>query len=93
MLFLDPSGYPSNVRTEVKSSSSVLVMWGAVPEDQRNGVIVGYKVIRANLADVQDNRALHVIYRLYLSSLKARERNFNKLNTNLVRFEKMLFFM
>jgi len=43
-LFLDPSGYPTNVRAEVKSSSSVLVKWGPVPVHQRNGVVVGYKV-------------------------------------------------
>lgn len=39
-----PSGYPINIRTVVKSSSSVLVKWGPVPQHQRNGIITGYKV-------------------------------------------------
>eukprot|EP00111_Clytia_hemisphaerica_P021271 TCONS_00062616-protein len=39
-----PSGYPMNVRADVQSASSVLVKWGPVPEDQRNGFIIGYKV-------------------------------------------------
>ncbi|KAG1927730.1 protein sidekick-2, partial [Pimephales promelas] len=39
-----PSGAPENVTTEAMSSTSVLVTWGLVPEHQKNGHILGYKV-------------------------------------------------
>ncbi|KAK7162105.1 hypothetical protein R3I94_004680 [Phoxinus phoxinus] len=40
-----PSGAPENVTTEAMSSTSVLVTWGLVPEHQKNGHILGYKVL------------------------------------------------
>lgn len=43
-VFSVPSGAPENVTTEAMSSTSVLVTWGLVPEHQKNGHILGYKV-------------------------------------------------
>lgn len=43
-MFSVPSGAPENVTTEAMSSTSVLVTWGLVPEHQKNGHILGYKV-------------------------------------------------
>ncbi|XP_056317966.1 protein sidekick-1 [Danio aesculapii] len=40
-----PSGAPENVSAEAMSSTSVLVTWGLVPEHQKNGHILGYKVL------------------------------------------------
>ncbi|XP_047434773.1 protein sidekick-1-like isoform X2 [Mugil cephalus] len=40
-----PSGSPVNVSAEAASSSKILLTWSALPQDQRNGVIVGYKVL------------------------------------------------
>ncbi|KAA0722521.1 Protein sidekick-1 [Triplophysa tibetana] len=40
-----PSGAPENVSAEAMSSTSVLVTWGSVPEHQKNGHILGYKVL------------------------------------------------
>ncbi|KAL1005202.1 hypothetical protein UPYG_G00055910 [Umbra pygmaea] len=39
-----PSGYPVNVSAEAMSSTQLLVTWSPVPEMQRNGPILGYKV-------------------------------------------------
>lgn len=39
-----PAGAPTNVVVMVIDSSSVRVNWGPVPENQRNGVVLGYKV-------------------------------------------------
>lgn len=39
-----PSGAPENVSAEAMSSTSILVTWGSVPEHQKNGHILGYKV-------------------------------------------------
>uniref|UniRef100_A0A673FZ70 Protein sidekick-1-like n=1 Tax=Sinocyclocheilus rhinocerous TaxID=307959 RepID=A0A673FZ70_9TELE len=40
-----PSGAPENVSAEAMSSTSILVTWGSVPEHQKNGHILGYKVL------------------------------------------------
>uniref|UniRef100_A0A8C1W3T5 Sidekick cell adhesion molecule 1b n=1 Tax=Cyprinus carpio TaxID=7962 RepID=A0A8C1W3T5_CYPCA len=40
-----PSGAPENVSAEAVSSTSILVTWGSVPEHQKNGHILGYKVL------------------------------------------------
>ncbi|XP_029948858.1 protein sidekick-1-like isoform X2 [Salarias fasciatus] len=40
-----PSGSPMNVTAEAVSSSKILLSWSAVPQAQRNGVILGYKVL------------------------------------------------
>ncbi|KAJ8246101.1 hypothetical protein GJAV_G00263660, partial [Gymnothorax javanicus] len=40
-----PSGYPENVTAEAVSSTSILVTWGPVPEQEKNGYILGYKVL------------------------------------------------
>lgn len=40
-----PSSGPTNVSAFATTSSSILVRWGEVPEADRNGLILGYKVI------------------------------------------------
>uniref|UniRef100_A0AAX7VLX9 Sidekick cell adhesion molecule 1a n=1 Tax=Astatotilapia calliptera TaxID=8154 RepID=A0AAX7VLX9_ASTCA len=40
-----PSGSPVNVTAEAVSSSKILLMWSALPQSQKNGVILGYKVL------------------------------------------------
>ncbi|MED6254125.1 hypothetical protein ATANTOWER_016787, partial [Ataeniobius toweri] len=40
-----PSGSPANVNAEAVSSSRIMLTWSSLPEAQRNGVIIGYKVI------------------------------------------------
>eukprot|EP00063_Salmo_salar_P066766 XP_014041601.1 PREDICTED: protein sidekick-1-like [Salmo salar] len=42
-----PSGSPVNVSAEAVSSTRILVTWSPVPEMQRNGPILGYKVLYA----------------------------------------------
>lgn len=42
-----PSSGPSNVSAFATTSSSILVRWGEVPETDRNGLILGYKVSRS----------------------------------------------
>lgn len=41
---LVPSGSPVNVSAEAVSSSRILLTWAALPQEQKNGVILGYKV-------------------------------------------------
>ncbi|XP_076852894.1 protein sidekick-2 isoform X2 [Brachyhypopomus gauderio] len=40
-----PSSGPANVSAFATTSSSILVRWGEVPEADRNGLILGYKVV------------------------------------------------
>uniref|UniRef100_A0A3Q3VZI8 Uncharacterized protein n=1 Tax=Mola mola TaxID=94237 RepID=A0A3Q3VZI8_MOLML len=40
-----PSGSPMNVTAEALSSTRILLTWSAVPLAQKNGVILGYKVL------------------------------------------------
>ncbi|KAJ0001330.1 hypothetical protein NQD34_006350 [Periophthalmus magnuspinnatus] len=40
-----PSSGPTNVSAFATTSSSILVRWGEVPEPDRNGLILGYKVV------------------------------------------------
>uniref|UniRef100_A0A8C9R8X8 Sidekick cell adhesion molecule 1 n=1 Tax=Scleropages formosus TaxID=113540 RepID=A0A8C9R8X8_SCLFO len=40
-----PSGSPENVTAEAMSSTRILVNWGPVPEHEKNGNILGYKVL------------------------------------------------
>ncbi|XP_069545786.1 protein sidekick-1-like isoform X2 [Brachyistius frenatus] len=40
-----PSGSPVNVTAEAVSSSRILLTWSALPKAQKNGVILGYKVL------------------------------------------------
>ncbi|XP_051904168.1 protein sidekick-2-like [Hippocampus zosterae] len=40
-----PSSGPANVSAFATASSRILVRWGPVPETERNGLILGYKVI------------------------------------------------
>ena len=39
-----PDDSPANVKAFAMSSSEIRVSWGDVPKEQRNGIIVGYKV-------------------------------------------------
>ncbi|KAK5865788.1 hypothetical protein PBY51_020030 [Eleginops maclovinus] len=39
-----PSGSPVNVTTEALSSTRILLKWSSVPQAQKNGIILGYKV-------------------------------------------------
>uniref|UniRef100_A0AAQ4R332 Sidekick cell adhesion molecule 1a n=1 Tax=Gasterosteus aculeatus aculeatus TaxID=481459 RepID=A0AAQ4R332_GASAC len=39
-----PSGSPVNVTAEAVSSTRILLKWSALPQAQRNGVVLGYKV-------------------------------------------------
>lgn len=45
-LIVVPSSGPTNVSAFATTSSSILVRWGEVPETDRNGLILGYKVCR-----------------------------------------------
>ncbi|XP_074485750.1 protein sidekick-1-like isoform X2 [Sebastes fasciatus] len=40
-----PSGSPMNVSAEAVSSTRILLKWFALPQAQKNGVILGYKVL------------------------------------------------
>uniref|UniRef100_A0A8C4GZ86 Protein sidekick-1 n=1 Tax=Dicentrarchus labrax TaxID=13489 RepID=A0A8C4GZ86_DICLA len=40
-----PSGYPVNVTADAVSSTRILLTWSALPLAQKNGVILGYKVL------------------------------------------------
>ncbi|KAM6940425.1 protein sidekick-1-like [Xenentodon cancila] len=40
-----PSGSPVNVTAEAVSSSRIMLSWSTLPQAQRNGVILGYKVL------------------------------------------------
>ncbi|XP_029008126.1 protein sidekick-1-like isoform X2 [Betta splendens] len=40
-----PSGSPVNVTAEAMSSTRILLTWSPVPQAQKNGVILGYKVL------------------------------------------------
>ena len=44
LLFLEPSASPTNVRSYNRSSTSILVQWDEVPENDKNGIIKGYNV-------------------------------------------------
>lgn len=39
-----PSMGPVNVTANATSSTTIVVSWGDVPSDQRNGIIEGFKV-------------------------------------------------
>lgn len=39
-----PSSGPTNVSALATTSSSMLVRWSTVPEADRNGLVLGYKV-------------------------------------------------
>ena len=47
MCSLVPSGSPVNVTAEAVSSSRIMLSWAALPQAQRNGVVLGYKVNKA----------------------------------------------
>nr|XP_023670687.1 protein sidekick-1 isoform X1 [Paramormyrops kingsleyae]XP_023670688.1 protein sidekick-1 isoform X1 [Paramormyrops kingsleyae] len=40
-----PSGAPDNVTAEAMSSTRILVNWGPVPDKEKNGYVLGYKVL------------------------------------------------
>ena len=42
--FLEPSAPPANVTGNNSSSRSILVQWDEVPENDKNGIIKGYKI-------------------------------------------------
>lgn len=44
LCFPVPSSGPTNVSAFATTSSSILVRWFEVPEPDRNGLILGYKV-------------------------------------------------
>ncbi|KAM6972344.1 protein sidekick-1-like [Aplochiton taeniatus] len=52
-----PSGYPVNVSAEAVSSTRILVTWSPVPPRQRNGVLLGYKVLHSE----KDSPAPHSV--------------------------------
>ena len=51
VLHLEPSSSPQGVQASAKNSTSVSVSWAAVGNEQRNGIIKGYKVIYQALPD------------------------------------------
>ena len=51
VLLLEPSSSPQGVQASAKNSTSVSVSWAAVGNEQRNGIIKGYKVIYQALPD------------------------------------------
>lgn len=44
LFVLVPSKGPINVISNATSSTTVVVSWGDVPSDHRNGIIEGFKV-------------------------------------------------
>ena len=42
--FLEPSATPANVKGNNRSSTSILVQWDEVPENDKNGIIKGYNI-------------------------------------------------
>jgi len=40
----EPDDAPQNVKGQVRSSTSIVVMWDEVPADQQNGIITGYTI-------------------------------------------------
>ena len=42
--FLEPSAPPANVTGNNSSSTSILVQWDEVPENDKNGIIKGYNI-------------------------------------------------
>ena len=42
--FLEPSAPPVNVKGNNSSSTSILVQWDEVPENDKNGIIKGYNI-------------------------------------------------
>lgn len=42
--FAVPSAAPENVSAEAVSSTQILLTWASVPEQDKNGLILGYKV-------------------------------------------------
>ena len=42
--FLEPSAPPANVKGKNSSSTSILVQWDEVPENDKNGIIKGYNI-------------------------------------------------
>ncbi|MBN3277397.1 SDK1 protein, partial [Polyodon spathula] len=55
-----PSGAPQNVTTEAVSSTSILVTWVPVPEHERNGYILGFKVLYKE-KDSGSDPQIHVV--------------------------------
>ena len=51
VLPLEPSSSPQGVQASAKNSTSVSISWAAVGNEQRNGIIKGYKVIYQALPD------------------------------------------
>ena len=51
VLLLEPSSSPQSVQASAKNSTSVSISWAAVGNEQRNGIIKGYKVIYQALPD------------------------------------------
>ena len=51
VLLLEPSSSPQGVQASAKNSTSVSVSWAAVGNEQRNGIIKGYKIIYQALPD------------------------------------------
>ena len=51
VLLLEPNSSPQGVQASAKNSTSVSVSWAAVGNEQRNGIIKGYKVIYQALPD------------------------------------------
>ncbi|XP_078352756.1 protein sidekick-1-like [Oculina patagonica] len=45
----EPTGLPQDITAEATSPKSISVTWNAVPADQRNGIIKGYKIIYQTL--------------------------------------------
>ncbi|TRY81509.1 hypothetical protein DNTS_009917, partial [Danionella cerebrum] len=66
-----PSGAPENVSTEAMSSTSILVSWGSVPEHQKNGHILGYKVLYRE-KDLQEASQVHLVNRNQTRSILLR---------------------
>ena len=50
-MFTAPTASPSEVRLQNKSSTSIFVSWGEVPEEEKNGVILSYTVYYVVLED------------------------------------------
>ena len=49
--FLEPNGFPQNVRGHNRSTTSIFVSWDQVPADKQNGIITSYTIYYQSLTE------------------------------------------
>lgn len=70
--FLEPTAPPTNVTAYSTSSLSIIVHWGVVPQQHRNGHILGYRTCYHKASDPPSSKLCVPTYALsnHLGSLK-----------------------